>query len=113
MSIKTLKIPFQDEYIVQGDTIAKTAIEILETDLDLTTATIKMQVYKGSTPFIDIENGNGITVIDAENLEIDQVLENNYPPGTYEGDLEIKDSNGVRFTYFRVEYTILKQLTVW
>lgn len=113
MSITTLKIPFEGEYIVKGDTISKSSFEVIETGLDLTTSTIKMQLYDGNIKYIDISNGSGITIIDSENFEIDEVadVDNNLPIGVLLGDLEITDVNGVRFTYTRVEYTILKEYT--
>ena len=112
-NIQIVKIPFDGEYIVQGDTIAKTSAEVIETGLDLTTATIKMQIYNGNTKIIDVSNGSGITVIDDTNFEIDEVTasNNNLPVGSFEGDLEITDVNNVRFTYYRVVYTILRQYT--
>ena len=114
MSIPVLKIPFDKEFIVQGDTISQTELEITEDGIDLTTSTIKMQVYDGNNRIIDVSNGNGITIVDSENLIIDEVAKenNDLPVGTFLGDFEITDSSGVRNTYFRVQYEILKQYTV-
>jgi len=117
MSIDILKIPIQSStvkpYIKQGDTIPKITITITELGLDLTTATIKMQVYNGATRIIDISNTNGITVISSTVLEIDEVSasDNNLPDGSFIGDFEITDASGDRKTYFNVEYTIIKQYT--
>ena len=113
MSIAILKIPFDGEYIVQGDTIEKTSFEFIEEGIDIATSTIKMQIKNGSTNIIDVSNGNGITIIDSENFEIDEVSanDNNLPVGCFEGDLEITTASGVKFTYMRVIYTILKQYT--
>lgn len=113
MSITLLKIPFEGEYIAQGDTISKTSFEVVEDGLDLTEATIKMQIYNGSQIVIDVENGSGITVIDSTHFEIDQVEaeDNNLPVGCFRGDLEITDSNDVTFTYTRVEYSVIKAYT--
>ena len=36
---------------------------------------------------------------------------NNFPTGSHLGDLEITDTNGKRFTYFRVKLNIDKQYT--
>ena len=110
MSIKTLKIPFDGEYIVQGDTIGKTSFKFIDEDIDLTTATIKMVIKNGNTEIINVTNGSGITVVDADNFEIDEVsyTNNNLPDGCFLGDLEITDENGKRFTYMRVEYTVIK-----
>ena len=111
MSIKILPIPFDGEYIVQGDTISKTSFKFIDEDIDLTTATIKMVVKNGSTKIINISNGSGITVIDANNFEIDEVpfAQNNLPVGCFLGDLEITDASSKRLTYMRVQYTIIKQ----
>jgi len=113
MSITILKIPFEGEYIVQGDTISKTSFAFTNEDIDLTTATIKMQIFNGDIKIIDISNSSGITIVDADNFYIDEVdaTSNNLPYGSFLGDLKITDVNGKRHTYTRVEYTILKQYT--
>ena len=114
MGIQVVNIPFEGEYIVTGDTISKTSVEVIEAGLDLTTATIKMQVYNRSTPIIDVSVGSGITVVSSTVFEIDEVaaIDNDLPVGCFEGDLEITDASGVRFTYFRVIYSIQKQYTI-
>lgn len=111
MSIAVLKIPFDGEYIVQGNTIGKTLFTFTDENIDLTTASISLVVYNGNTRFINASVGNGITVIDSDNFEIDEVsaTDNDYPVGTFEGDLDITDANGNKHTYMRVEYTILRQ----
>lgn len=111
MSIQLLKIPFDGEYIVQGNTIGKSIFTFNNEDIDLTTASISFVVYDGNTRFINASVGNGITVINASKFEIDEVSaeDNDFPVGTFEGDLDIVDANGVKFTYMRVEYTILRQ----
>ena len=117
MSIETLKIPIQSStvqpFIKQGDTIGKVTITITELGIDLTTSTIKMQIYDGSTKVIDVTNGSGITVLSANVLEIDEVSasNNNLPVGTFKGDFEVTQADGERKTYFNVEYTIIKQYT--
>lgn len=116
--IKVLKIPIQSEtekpYIKQGDTIDKVTLTF-DTGVDLTAinVSIKMQLYKGNQRVFAIENGNGITIINALSFEIDEVAkeDNNLPEGILIGDLEITDTNGKRFTYFNVEYTIIKEYT--
>ena len=63
MSIPVLKIPTKG-YIKQGDTISKKTVTFGgDYSGNLTTATIKMQIYNGNTKIIDITNGSGITVI--------------------------------------------------
>ena len=113
MSIPILKIPFTGEYIVQGDTIDKTSFQFIEEGINIATSTVKMQIYDGAIKIIDIVNGSGITIIDSNNFEIDQVIatNNNLPVGCFQGDLEITTASGVRFTYMRVQYNILKQYT--
>jgi hypothetical protein len=110
--ITILKIPFECEYIVQGDTITKTSFEVIEDGLDLTNADISLIIKHGNENVIDVSVGNGITVIDSENFEIDQVeaINNNFEVGTFEGDLTITDTlTGDVFTYTRVSYTIIKK----
>ena len=111
-NIVTLKIPLCG-FIKQGDTIPKISFALSNYSGDLTTATIKMQIYKGNTKIIDVSNGSGITVIDANNFEIDEVSasNNNLPVGTFIGDLEITEASGDKKTYFNVEYTIIKEYT--
>ena len=120
MGIETLKIPIQSTeskpFIKSGDTIPKITFTFGVSDsVDLTTSTIKMQLYSGSEQVFSIDETSGITIVGAKVFEIDEVLanDNNFPEGVLKGDLEITDTNGVRFTYFNVEYTILKQYTIW
>jgi len=114
MGIQTIKIPIGDTYIKQGDTIPKITVTFADTDvIDLTTVgtEIKMQVYYKGQAFINLSIGAGITVISAKVFEIDTMEALNFPCGNHLGDLEIT-IDGVRFTYFNVEYTILKQYTI-
>ena len=63
---------------------------------------------------IDISNGNGITILGSKSFTIDEVSKEDsalLPVGSFLGDFEITDTNGKRFTYFRVRYTIEKQYT--
>jgi hypothetical protein len=111
--IQILRIPFEGEYIVQGDTIAKTSFEFLE-GLDLTGCEIRLHLMHGNEVIIEFNETDGITIIDSTHFEIDELPyeENVLPIGTFEGDLEITDENGVRFTYARISYTIIKDLTI-
>ena len=115
MSIEILKIPIQSTtvkpFIKQGDTIGKIIMTFTEIGLDLTTSTIKMQIYSGAIKIIDVTNGSGITVISSTVLEIDEVsaIDNTLPVGCFLGDFEITDSAGSRKTYFNVQYDIIKQ----
>lgn len=120
MSIQTLKIPIQTgsakPYIKQGDTIDAITFTFGVTDaIDLTLANvvIKMQVYNQGNKIIDVSNGSGITIVGAKVFNIDEVAKenNNLPFGKFLGDLEITDTNGKRFTYFNIEYTIIEQFT--
>ena len=111
--IPLLKIPTKG-YIKQGDTISKKTLTFGgDYAGDLTTATIKMQVYNGSTKIIDITNGSGITVLSSNVFEIDEVsaVNNNLPIGCFVGDLEITEDDGNVTTYFNVQYTIIKEYT--
>ena len=115
MSVPVLSIPIQSDtvkpYIKQGDTIPKIAIET--PDLDLTGASIKMQLYdKNNNQVFNIENGSGITIIDATNFEIDQVLNNDFPSGKLRGDLQIVLSDETTKTYFDVTYNVVKEYTI-
>lgn len=111
--IPLLKIPTAG-YIKQGDTISKKTLTFGgDYSGDLTTATIKMQVYNGSNKVIDITNGSGITVLSDTVFEIDEVsaVNNNLPIGCFIGDLQITEADGNVTTYFNVQYTIIKEYT--
>ena len=112
MSIKTIKFPVKG-FIKQGDTVPAYRITFSNDYTgDFTTATIKMQVYNGNTRIIDISNGNGMTVLSSNSLEIDEIQNNDFPHGTFIGDFEVTEADGERTTYFNVQYTIIKQYTV-
>ena len=115
MAIPTLNIPINDDYIIQGDTIhaIQFAFDALD-DIDLTGATIKMQVYRRGEAIIDVSTGNGITLVDDKTFIIDEIEKenNDLPIGTFQGDIEITLANGFRKTYLRVKYTIDKEYTV-
>lgn len=111
MSIEVLKIPFDGEYLIEGDAISKTALTIVEDGLDLTTCTIKMQLYYYTKQVLDVANGAGITVIDAQNIEIDVIAANVLPEGVSVGDLQITTAANVTMTYMRLEFNVLKQYT--
>ena len=117
MSLSILDIPIQSSTvtpsIVEGDTIP--AIVISSADFpDLTTSTIKLQVYYGDTKYLDLTNSSGITVDSSTQFTIDAIAasSNTFSAGQYLGDLEITDASGVKTTYFQVRYTIDKQYTV-
>lgn len=114
--MEILNIPIGNTSIVQGDTIPEILFEFDVTDdidLSLPNVTIKMQVYNQNNKIIDISNGNGITILTDKSFKINEVSKenNNLPIGSHLGDLEITDTNGKRFTYFRVKYNIDKQYT--
>ena len=114
--METLNIPLSNTAIIQGDTIPEILFEFDPLDninLLLPNVQIKMQIYLVNTKIIDISNGNGITILTDKSFKIDEVSKenNNLPVGNFLGDLEITDTNGKRFTYFRVQYSIIKQYT--
>ena len=112
MSVPTYSIP-SSGFIKQGDTLPSWNIEfsLPEYTGDFTTATIKMQVGNGCRNIIDISNGNGITVVDANNCTIDKIVTNDFPVGTFTGDFQVTEANGDRKTYFNVSYTVVKEYT--
>lgn len=114
MSCGLVKIPLNDTYCIkQGDSIEKLVVTIGDDySIDLTTSTVKMQLYKGSQRVLDITNDSGITIVSEKVFEIDKIVNNTLPDGVLYGDLQITDANGDTFTYFNVQYTITKQYTV-
>lgn len=114
--METLNIPIGNTQIIQGDTIPEILFEFDPTDninLSLPNVSIKMQIYNSSNKILDIQNGNGITILTNKSFKINEISKenNNFPTGSHLGDLEITDTNGKRFTYFRVKLNIDKQYT--
>lgn len=114
--MEILNIPIGGSSIIQGDTIPEILFEFDPTDnidLSLPNVSIKMQVYNQNNKIIDISNANGITILTNKSFKINEIPkeDNNFPIGRHLGDLEITDTNGKRFTYFRVQYNIDKQYT--
>lgn len=113
--IEILRIPFRGEFIMEGDTILKTVFRATANEFpDLTASSIKLQLYFNKSKVLDLSNGNGITIDSATQFTIDQLDadDNNLPAGVSRGDLEITDGNGVKKTYYIIEYEILKQSTI-
>ena len=115
--MEILNIPLGDSQIVQGDTIPEILFEFDNTlTIDLTDfgVSIKMQIYNQNNKIIDIYDTSGITILSSTSFKIDEVSKDTsslLPYGSFIGDLEITDTDGKRFTYFRVKYTIQKQYT--
>ena len=114
--MEILRIPIGNTNIVQGDTIPEILFEFDTLDdinLQLPNVSIKMQIFNNSDKIIDISNLNGITILTQKSFKINEVSKenNNLPTGNFLGDLEITDTNGKRFTLFRVQYSIIKQYT--
>ena len=118
MSIPILQIPIRSStvipYLFVGDTIDE--IVVVSADFpDLTTSSIKMQVYnKSNVKVLDVDEAAGITVNSATSFTIDEIAaaSNPFTEGTFTGDLEITDAAGTKKTYFRVVYNVQKQYTV-
>ena len=117
-NIEILDIPISTTasptYIKVGDTIPAISFTF-DSGIDLTTCTIKMQVYDKLTKLLDISSASGITISDALNFTIDAIPAVSNPftkEGIYIGDLVITDASNVVKTYFNVRYTIIKSYTV-
>ena len=111
----TIAIPVSTTCIKQGDTIDEWSITFGATDgIDLTGATVRMQIYWNGSKKIDVANGSGITINNALKLTVDKrdYSEDILPEGIGVGDLEITDSSGDRLTMFNVTYTITKHYTI-
>lgn len=114
--IETLNIPLGNTQIVQGDTIPEILFQfdpLDNIDLLLPNVIIKLQIYNQTNKILDISNTNGITILTDKSFKINEIPKenNNFPVGSHLGDLEITDTNGKRFTYFRVKLNIEKQYT--
>ena len=110
-----LVIPIGNRIIKRGDTINEITFAFDLTDnIDLTGATIRMDLYLDKNKVHSISTGNGITIIDSKSFKFDKIeyQDNNLPVGTLKGDLEITDVNGNRLTYIDVIYNITKDYTV-
>lgn len=115
MALPVLKLPIStDTCIKQGDTIPKITLAFANEDvIDLTGATIKMQLYLGGQLVYTAVTGTGITHTGVKSFEIDKITQTSvFPEGVLKGDLQITDSNGDTDTYFNIELTISKQYTV-
>ena len=117
MSIQTIKIPLQSveytPFIKEGDTIKKITFEFGATDvIDLTGATISMQLYQDGVQTLSIDTSAGITIESTKIFSIDEIEENTLPCGINKGDLQIEFADGTIQTLFNVEYTILKEYTI-
>lgn len=114
MAIETLTIPPSTSFLKEGDTIPALPFSFGATDnIDLTGATIKMQLYLGNIKVLDISTDNGITLIDSKSFTINEIPaeSNSLPAGLLQGDLEVKYASGIVKTLINVKYNILKQYT--
>jgi len=100
----------------EGDTIYAKEFEFdASDDIDLTGATIKMQLYCGVKKVFDVGTDvGGITINNDKKFTIDKVdaANNNLAEGKFTGDLQIELSNGNRFTPFNVVFTVVKEYTI-
>lgn len=115
MAIPVLKIPLGSSFIKPGDTIPKISFAFDAGDaIDLTGATIKMQLYLGQIKVFEAETGNGMTLIDGKTFELDQIeaASNDLPEGVLVGDVQVAYASGVVQTLFNVQFTVSKQYTV-
>lgn len=120
MIIPVVNIPVKG-CIVIGDTVDEITVTLggdFSDDLR-TNHIIRMQVYQGNNAFIDIDStgGNGITITGAKTFTINEVVQNNFPEGSFKGDLQIEKYEEFAFdpisvkTYFRVKYNTAKEYT--
>lgn len=103
--------------IYQGDTIPEMRITFGASDgVDLTGATIKMDVFWGFEKQISIttENNGGITINNNLSFTIDARphTEPLLPIGEGKGDIQITYANGTRTTLIGIEYLITKHYTL-
>jgi len=110
----TINIPIGNNIIKRGDTIQEIlfSFDALD-DIDLTGATIRMDLYLSVSKVLSLTSGNGITIIDDKSFKIDKIdyADNTLPVGTLKGDLEITNSVGDRLTYVDIVYTITNDYT--
>jgi len=115
MAVQVVNFPFEGENWVVGDTLSKSVVTIVEAGLDLTAVgtSIVLQIYNRNSLILDFAIGTGITVTSPTVFEIDVLPsnQNNFGVGCFEGDLVIKDANGVVYTYYRVIYNLQKRYT--
>ena len=76
MSIQTIRIPLQSvdftPFIKEGDTIKKITFEFAATDtINLTGATISMQLYQDGVETLSIDTTSGITIESDKIFSID------------------------------------------
>ena len=121
MGIQTIKIPLQSAtvkpYIKQGDTIPAITFSAPNWGFDLQEVgvEINVQLYSGKQQVANYSLTDGITINSAIECQINKVLANNFPVGCLKGDFQISrlvDGERETFTYFNIQYTIIKEETV-
>lgn len=125
MSIPTIHIPISSNscrpFIKQGDTIPAIEWNMGSSfSEDLTeNHIIRMQLYVKGNRVVNISSlpSGGITITGAKTFEIDEVVENDYPAGKMNGDLQIERYTDFGFdpvevrTYANIEYRVEEEYT--
>lgn len=114
MALYELQIPLEGYNIVQGDTIEAINLQFsADSDISLTGATTRFQLYRNYEKIFDVSNGNGMTIVNDKLLVIDEVAKENntFPSGKFIGDIEVIEADGKGTTLMRVKYTVQKQFS--
>lgn len=88
----------------------KSTVALVER-VNLTAATIRLQVYDGTDIIITLTNLSGILVTDATNGEFEII---NYIPttaGRFKYDLQVTFASGVVSTYLRGDWVVIADIT--
>lgn len=106
----------RDQYA--GDTFRSLRITATETSggvttpIDLNGVTIKSQFKKNNIVALDLVQGDGITIVDAEAGVFELGPFTNPEGGTYQYDVQFQDnSTGFITTYLKGKMTVLDQQT--
>ena len=69
----TINIPLGNNILKRGDTIKEILFEFDVADnIDLTSATIRMQLYFKNSVVFSVDSTSGITIIDSKSFKIDE-----------------------------------------
>lgn len=114
---KTSITPAQHDFeIWQGDTFTQSVAytDALNQPVDLTTATVKMQIRDTANALIfELNNtvGGGITISNNVLSILKNFTQNQLAAGTHKYDLEINFASGIRRTILQGAFIVLADVT--
>jgi hypothetical protein len=114
MSCNILNLPLQGEKpvcIYKGDTIPKYVFRATAGNIwDFTDSNVEITFYLSlsNEEVYTAIKGDGITVVNANEFEIDKIVNNTFPIGVLDGYIRINDVNGDNKALTPIKFTISK-----